>query len=89
MITGWILNLIASAWEALVGAIPAPSEDSWLSDVGGAVSWVVNALDGLGAWLPFTLIGAVLGTVAAVWAVGVGLKVALKALSLFTGGGGV
>lgn len=88
MITGWILDLIADLWEAIIGGIPTPSEDSWLSDIGGAVAWVVNSLAGLGAWLPFPVIGAVLVTLGTVWGIGVGIRIGRLALSLFTGGGG-
>lgn len=89
MITEWILGLIASAWEALIGAIPAPSEDSWLSDVAGAVDWVADSLAGLGAWIPFPLIAAVLATAGTVWLAAVAIRIGRMALSLFTGGGGV
>jgi len=88
MITSWILDLIADAWEALLGAIPVPSEDSWVSDISGSVSWVSTTLSGLGAWIPFPLLGAVLGTVAIVWGVAVGIRIGRMVLSLFTGGGG-
>jgi hypothetical protein len=88
MITGWILDLIASAWEALLGAFPTPSEDSWMASTGSAVSWLADTMAGLGAWIPFALIGAILGTLGVVWGVGVGIRVGRLALSLFTGGGG-
>jgi hypothetical protein len=88
VITSWILDLIADVWEAFLGAIPVPSEDSWVSDISGSVSWVATTLSGLGAWIPFSLLGAVLGTVAVVWGVAVGIRIGRMVLSLFTGGGG-
>lgn len=88
MITGWILDLIAAAWSGLLDAIPVPSEDSWLSDVGGAVAWLGNTLDGLGAWLPFGLIGSILVTLVSIWGTAVAIRLGRMALSLFTGGGG-
>lgn len=88
MITSWILDLIADAWEAFLGAIPTPSAESWLADIGGAVGWLSSSLSGLGAWLPFALIGSILGTLGVVWGVAVGIRIGRLALSLFTGGGG-
>lgn len=88
MITSWILDLIADVWEAFLGAIPVPSADSWLSDLGSAVAWLQGTLVGLGAWIPFGLIGAVLGTLVSVWGVAVGIRIGRMVLSLFTGGGG-
>ncbi|MGV1037945.1 MAG: hypothetical protein ACOYD0_13105 [Candidatus Nanopelagicales bacterium] len=89
MVTDWILGLLASAWEAMIGAIPVPAEDSWISSLPGAVVWVVAQLVQLGNWLPLQIMGNVLGTIAAVWGIAVGIRVGRMALSLFTGGGGV
>jgi hypothetical protein len=88
MITGWILDLIASVWESFLRSIPVPSDDSWIADLGDAVAWVADQVANLGAWIPFSLIGGILVTLVSVWGVAVGIRIGRMVLSLFTGGGG-
>ncbi|MGB7982874.1 MAG: hypothetical protein WCF36_18990 [Candidatus Nanopelagicales bacterium] len=88
MITGTLLGMLAGLWEWVIGGIPAPSPESWMSSVGSAIGWVADTLGGMGAWIPFGVLAGVLATLTVVWGSAVAVRIGLRVLSLFTGGGG-
>lgn len=88
MITGWLLDLLAGAWAWLCESVPAPSQDGWVADIPGAVTYIADLVGGLGAWVPLPLIVGIIGTLGIVWGSASGLKLGRMVLSLFTGGGG-
>lgn len=88
MILEWLMNLAASLWEALCGALPALPVPSWLSGGAAQVGSVMAKAAQLGNWVPFDVAGVVVASVVACLLAGVGVKVARIVASFLTVGGG-
>lgn len=88
MITEAIMNVFFSFTELLVSLVPSSDPPSWLSDGSGALAEIWGYGHGLGAWLPWSLIGVVFPVVIACIGLGLLIKLTRIVLSFLTLGGG-
>ncbi len=88
MIVSLFLELIGAVIDGMLGLIPDVDVPSWLSDRNALLTTALGWVSGLGAWFPFGLAGAVIGTLFVLIVVSFGIKVIRIALSYATLGGG-
>lgn len=88
MVTNLILGWLSALWGWVVTHLPAPSPPDWLAGTHDALDTVMAHIGGLGRWLPFGLLGVVLGTFFLILGAGFVIKVARIVASFFTAGGG-
>jgi len=69
-------------------AIPIPDPPGWLYSAQDPIGTVYQAVGSMGVWFPGGVVITVIGAVFAARMVGLVIKIARMALSLFTGGGG-
>jgi hypothetical protein len=88
MITASILWLAASLFQLVVSLIPVGDPPAWWGDLAGYLGTIWGYCDQLGAWIPWSLAGTVVGAILDCLLVAMGIRVVRILLSLFTGGGG-
>lgn len=71
-----------------LGLLPKTSAPAWLDNGTGYLATVWGYASGLGAWIPWSLVGTVLTAVLLCVVLGFGIKVARIVASYFTLGGG-
>lgn len=69
----------------LFGSLPAPD---WITGLGGQLESLVSMGSSMGAWVPWGVIGGVVGALVACAALSLVVRLVRMGLSLFTGGGG-
>lgn len=72
----------------VLSAIPIPDPPGWLYSAQDPIATVFGAVGSMGVWFPGGVVITVIGAVFAARMVGLVIKIARMALSLFTGGGG-
>ena len=88
MITNALLSFIASCWSTLCGLFPAPSPPSWFSSVASFGTSASQHFAGVGSWLPFDVLSAVIATLLSVVVASFALKGLRIVASFLTAGGG-
>lgn len=88
MVTDVLLGWLGALWSWLMGLFPVIDPPDWLAGTGDALTTVTDHIGGMGRWLPFGLLGAVLGTFFLILAAGFVVKVVRIVASFFTAGGG-
>lgn len=88
MITDALLNLLSWIVNGVLDAIPEVGVPGWLLSLSGMLGSLFDMGASLGAWIPWTLVGAVAGTVVATWAIAFGVKLTRIVASFLTLGGG-
>lgn len=69
MVTEWLIGLGVAIVEWFVSLFGDAEPPEWLTGVSGFIAELFARASGLGAWVPFVLIGIVGGSVFATWAV--------------------
>jgi hypothetical protein len=72
----------------VTNALPSGGPPAWLGDVDGYFAQIWTAGAGLGAWVPWTLVGTIFAAVITSMFAGFTIKVIRVIASFFTGGGG-
>lgn len=81
MVTDWLVQIGAWAVAVLLSPLHLPAVPSWLSGAGATIGQVGQYVEGLGAWIPWPVVIAVLATWVLVLGVSVGIKLVRIALS--------
>lgn len=68
MISEWFLSIAAGIQEWFLGLFGEDEPPEWLDGVAAFVSDIIARAAGLGAWVPFPLLGSMLAGVLAIWA---------------------
>jgi hypothetical protein len=89
VVTQALLSVLLHVWTFCLGLLPTFGS---LDDVTGGLSSAIGTLAGYaagsGAWVPWGAIAVSLLLVSTTLAASLGLKIGLKVLLVFTGGGG-
>lgn len=88
MITEALMTFLVLIVELITGLLPTTAAPSWMADGGGYLATVFSAGAGLGAWLPWPLIGTVFAAVMSCLLAGLTIKLVRIVASFFTAGGG-
>lgn len=88
MIVEAIFNVVGAFLAFVVGLFPTRDPASWVSSMGPAIQTVWNAAAGMGAWIPWSNVSAVVQAVIGAMLTGLAIRLIRVVLSLFTGGGG-
>lgn len=89
MITEFFLNLLGDAVQWVMSLAGTSGVGGrWLGDFDAQFQYLLDQAAGMGVWADWTLINTVIGGVIGYYAVALVIKVVLKIVSHFTGGGG-
>jgi hypothetical protein len=88
VITQWLIQAVSWFWEWVCSWLPAPEVPAWLASAGPTIQGFVSKIGGLGAFLPFSVLGAVLGLLLLLMVASLAIKVVRIIASFFTMGGG-
>lgn len=88
MVTQLVLDWWASAIAFIGGLISLPPVPSFLADLPGYVSTAASYVASTGVWIPWALMGTVIGVWAVCLAAGLAVKVVRIVASFLTLGGG-
>lgn len=88
MITQWIGEFFSALVNFVLGLLPTVSPPSWLTDGSGYLATIWGYGAGLGAWIPWSLVGVVFAAVLVCIGIGFGIKVVRIVASFATIGGG-
>jgi hypothetical protein len=88
MITEAILGLFIGLFSLVLSLLPTRPAPGWLDDGAGYLSSIWTAGAGLGAWIPWTLVGTVFSAILACVVIGFTIKIVRIVASFFTAGGG-
>jgi hypothetical protein len=88
VIVVWALSPIYAFFMLIVGWLPTDPPPSWVSDANGLLSQIWGWGAGLGAWVPWQLIGVVVAAVLACALIGFLIKIVRIVASFLTLGGG-
>lgn len=88
MVTGTVLQWLASALSALLGVFPRPTLPGWF---GAVPSWLPDAIgqaNKMGSWFPLDAIRNSVALLLLLWGVALAIRIARIVLSFLTMGGG-
>lgn len=88
MIAEGLVNMFTGFVKFVLGAFPTSGAPAWLENTSAQLQTVWTYGSGLGAWVPWSFVGTVLGAVLTCTVIGFGIKVARIVASFFTAGGG-
>lgn len=88
MVTQWILEWFSAGIAWLGGILTLPSPPSFVTDLPGYVATASSYLVGTGAWIPWTVVIAVLTVYVTCLVAGLAAKLARIVASFLTLGGG-
>lgn len=88
MITEAVISLLYEVGSLVVGLVPTTDPPAWVSDVGTYLDQIWQIGDGLGVWIPWTLLAAVTAAVLVCVGVGFAIRLARIVASFLTLGGG-
>lgn len=88
MIVTGLLNLFLSWVDGLISVFPTWTEPDWMTHLGDYATTVGQTMSSFGWILPFDAVYTVVNGLFGVLTVTLTIKVGMKILSLFTGGGG-
>jgi hypothetical protein len=88
VITQVLLELVFGLIDAGLGLLPTSGPPEWFATGSGYFAQVWGYGAGLGAWIPWDVVGLVLGSIGTCLAIAVVVRVARILISVFTGGGG-
>jgi hypothetical protein len=88
MITRLLLDFFAGLVGFATGLLPTVAPPAWIADGSGYLRTIFEAGHGLGAWVPWSVVTAVVAVVLACLAVSFGIKVVRIVASFLTAGGG-
>jgi hypothetical protein len=69
MITEWFIGLFNSIIQWVIDLFGDAEPPEWMTGIGGFLAELFARASGLGAWVPFALVGIVGGTVLTTWGV--------------------
>lgn len=69
MITEWFISIGQAIAQWFLGLFGTDAPPDWITSVAGFVTELFARVAGLGAWLPFPLIGTVGAALLGLWAV--------------------
>jgi hypothetical protein len=88
VITTWIVQALGWLWSQVLASFPTVTVPGWLASAPGVTDALVDRLGGLGAWFPFSVLGAVLGSAVLIAGVALTIRVVRIVASFLTLGGG-
>lgn len=88
MILEALFAVLSFVLEAILDTIPDAEAPEWMGQGGTALSVAVQFGHSMGVWLPWNMLGVVVGAQLGSHLIGFGIKAARMVLSLFTAGGG-
>lgn len=88
MITGAIMKFGITLLGLVLTVVSLPDPPGWLYSAQDPIQTVFGAVGSMGVWFPGGVVITIIGGVFAARMVGLVIKIARMALSLFTGGGG-
>lgn len=68
MIIELLLGLVGGVMDWGISLLPTDDPPEWLTTVGGFISGQLDAVSGLGAWIPWTFAILIFGTLFTLWA---------------------
>lgn len=88
MITEWLMHIWTGIVEWISSLLPDDDPPAFLTGIGDALGFVVGSAAGLGAWVPWPLMGTVAAIILTLWTVLVSIKGIrwLWGLTPFSGG---
>lgn len=88
MISEALIRFFTGFVNFFVNLLPTSNAPSWMTDASGYLSTVWSYGAGLGAWIPWPIVGTVVSAVLVCVALGFGIKLARIVASFMTFGGG-
>lgn len=88
MIVEALFNVFKAFVVFVIGLFPTGNAPTWITTANGYFSQIWGYGAGLGAWIPWPVVGQVFSAVLVAVALGLGIKIARVVFSMFTGGGG-
>lgn len=88
MISELLLGFASNLITFTLGLLPTAGPPGWMVDGGAELDTALAYGAGLGAWIPWSLIGTVLAAIFASLLIGFGIKLVRVVASFFLGGGG-
>jgi hypothetical protein len=69
VITEWLLSFAEAIGDWFIGLFPDEEPPSWITGVSDYIADLFQNASGLGAWVPFVLLGTVASAVFGLWLV--------------------
>lgn len=88
MIGEGLINAFTAFVKFVLGLFPDGAPPAWMSQGTAALSTVWSYAAGLGAWVPWSFAGTVIGAIVASVGIGFAIKIVRIVASFFTAGGG-
>lgn len=88
MIVEGIVKVAVAFFKFVLGLFPTRNPPQWTESLASSLQTVWDAGAGLGAWIPWGNVAAVVQAVIACMITGLLIRLVRIVLSLFTGGGG-
>lgn len=88
MISEALIRFFMGFLNWFLGLLPTANAPSWMVNASGYLATVWSYGAGLGAWIPWSMVGTVLASVLVCVGIGFGIKVARIVASFMTLGGG-
>lgn len=88
MIVEALVDVLFGIVEFVIGLIPTTAAPVWIADASGYLETLWGYGAGLGAWVPWSLVGTVFASVLSCVAIGLVIKLVRIVASFFTAGGG-
>lgn len=88
MIVEALVKVLTAIVEFVIGLIPTAGPPAWMATTSDKLSAALAYSSGLGAWIPWPLVGTVFASVMGCVVLGLTIKLVRIVASFFTAGGG-